>query len=174
LKKSSGHLLAKPALRYQFIEEHRQEYPVSLLSEALDVEVAWIRRLAEAPGESAQSRRWSTGRESEGGFPDQSLCHKISPFSRIISPSQTERTSKTGSFSRITFPPAFPLTKHQILTLFFLRFGSTEKNFRRKTKSYARSSYSLCNVRVYSERVELRLVMRRVLVSPELADVGHG
>ena len=40
--------------------------------------------------------------------------------------------------------------------------------------SYARSSYSLCNVRVYSERVELRLVMRRVLVSPELADVGHG
>lgn len=32
----------------------------------------------------------------------------------------------------------------------------------------------LCNVQVYSERVELRLIMRRVLVSPELADVGHG
>ncbi len=40
LKKSSGHLLAKPAMRYQFIEEHRQEYPVSLLCETLDVSVS--------------------------------------------------------------------------------------------------------------------------------------
>ena len=87
------------------------------------------------------------------------------------------RRAKPAHFGRhlpITFPPAFPLTKYQILTLFFLRFGSTEKSFLRKTKSYARNSCSLCNVWVYSERVELRLVMRRVLVSPELADVGHG
>ncbi len=48
LKKSSGHLLTKPALKYQFIEEHRSEYPVSRLCEVLEVSVsgysAWRKR----------------------------------------------------------------------------------------------------------------------------------
>jgi len=46
--KFSCHLLAKPDVRYQFIEDHRQEYPVSLLCETLDVSIsgyyAWRKR----------------------------------------------------------------------------------------------------------------------------------
>jgi putative transposase len=44
----SGHLLAQPTMRFQFIEDHRQEYPVGLLCETLAVSVsgyyAWRNR----------------------------------------------------------------------------------------------------------------------------------
>jgi len=36
-KKDSGYLHTRPVLRYQFLEEHPEEYPVSVLCEALEV-----------------------------------------------------------------------------------------------------------------------------------------
>src|SRR5579885_3354835 len=35
-----AYLYARPAVKYQFIEEHRKEYPVSLLCESLEVSVS--------------------------------------------------------------------------------------------------------------------------------------
>ena len=47
-EEGGGHLLAAPTVRFQFIEEHRQEYPVGLLCAALDVSLsgycAWRKR----------------------------------------------------------------------------------------------------------------------------------
>jgi|SRR5581483_8257669 len=40
LKKRMAYLHARPAVRYQFIEEHRGEYPVSMLCETLEVSVS--------------------------------------------------------------------------------------------------------------------------------------
>src|SRR5579863_9529602 len=37
LKKNSQHLLARPAVRYQVVDEYRKEYPVSVLCETLRV-----------------------------------------------------------------------------------------------------------------------------------------
>jgi transposase-like protein len=46
--KNSQHLLARPAVRYQVVEEYRKEYPVSVLCETLGVSLsgyyAWKKR----------------------------------------------------------------------------------------------------------------------------------
>ncbi|MBV9231123.1 MAG: IS3 family transposase, partial [Chloroflexi bacterium] len=48
MKKSNKHLLAQPALKYQFIAEHHQEYAVTVMCDALEVSVsgfyAWRKR----------------------------------------------------------------------------------------------------------------------------------
>jgi putative transposase len=47
-RKSHKHLLAHPALKFQFIAEHHQEYPVTVMCDALEVSVsgfyAWCHR----------------------------------------------------------------------------------------------------------------------------------
>ena len=40
LKKSYRHLLAQPAMTYQFIAEHRQEYPITVMCRVLEVSVS--------------------------------------------------------------------------------------------------------------------------------------
>src|SRR5262249_32851724 len=40
VKKRMSYLHARPGVRYQFIEEHRKEYPVALLCETLEVSVS--------------------------------------------------------------------------------------------------------------------------------------
>ncbi len=48
LKKRISHLLARPAMRYQFIAEHRHEYPITIMCRVLEVEAlgyyAWCQR----------------------------------------------------------------------------------------------------------------------------------
>src|SRR6266849_9359959 len=39
-KKSYQHLLARPSLNYQFIAEHQEEYPVTLMCQVLEVSVS--------------------------------------------------------------------------------------------------------------------------------------
>jgi|SRR6266581_6391568 len=47
-KKSHQHLFARKAMRYQFIAQHRQEYPITLMCRVLEVSVsgyyAWSKR----------------------------------------------------------------------------------------------------------------------------------
>jgi hypothetical protein len=88
--------------------------------------------------------------------------HKISPFSRIISPSQTERTSKTDSFSRITFPSAFPLDFPSTFDVVFTLFWLNKKSYLRKTKSYAKKPGYLRSKQVYSKYDKYSHLARRL------------
>src|SRR5690242_300613 len=49
IKKSHKHLFARKAMKYQFMAQHRHEYPVTLMCRVLEVSVsgyyAWSKRL---------------------------------------------------------------------------------------------------------------------------------
>ncbi len=47
-------------MRYQFIKDHRQEYPVSLLCETLDVSISGYYAGAEASDESPKAEKMAS------------------------------------------------------------------------------------------------------------------
>src|SRR5437879_6017722 len=60
IQKSSGYLFAQAAGRFHLIEDHRQQYPVSLLCETLDVSVSGYYADAQASDESTQAEKMAT------------------------------------------------------------------------------------------------------------------
>ena len=96
LKKTVSHLLARPAVRYQVVEEYRKEYPVSVLCDTLGVSLsgyyAWKNRpmsqhqREDQPARRAHSRRLS--RLSTGVWESTYSCG--------IARSRHHRLSQTG------------------------------------------------------------------------------
>ena len=60
LKKSSGHLLAQPTVRFQFIENHRQEEEVEPALPDAQRLGKWVRRLAQTPDELAKAEKMAS------------------------------------------------------------------------------------------------------------------
>ena len=68
LKKAVGIFSRESKCAYQFIEQHKQEFPIVVMCRVLDVRGKWLLCLAQAPCLSAPPRRCPTYRRDSTGI----------------------------------------------------------------------------------------------------------